>query len=124
MLQCVAVCSMMQVKFLLSIGLWVWPIHVAVCCRVLQCIAVYCSVVQCGAVRCIVVQRVAVCCSVLQCVAVHCTCCRVWQCVAVWCSVLHRFAVCCSVLQYAGPILALDWSAGVAYSRCVCCSVL
>ena len=58
--------------------------HVAVSCRVLQCIAVCCSVLQCVAVCCSVFVLcvavfclcVAVCCSVLQCVAadfVHCT---------------------------------------------------
>ena len=55
-------------------------VHVAVCCRVLQCVAVC-------------LQRVAECCSVLQCV------CSVLQSVAVCCSVSQCVAVCGASLQ-------------------------
>ena len=39
---------------------------IAVCCRVLQCVAEYCSALQCIALYCNALQCIAVCCSVLQ----------------------------------------------------------
>jgi len=90
---------------------------VAVCCRVLQCVAPP-AVSRANRARVTplgvgVLQCIAVCCSVLQCVAVCCsTCCVMSQpresctvgrrCVAVYysvLSVLQRVAVCCCVLQ-------------------------
>jgi len=86
----------------------VYPSRVAVCCRLLQCVAVYWCVLICVATRGSVWQ----CCKVLQCIAAcHrvAVCCRVSQCIAVCCIVLHCVAgvpfvlqcvaVCCSVLQ-------------------------
>ena len=69
--------------------------YVAVCCRVLQCVAAWCvpSTVCCE----------TMCCSVLQCVAPRCVpsayCCGIMcrtQCVVVCCCVLQCVAVCCS----------------------------
>jgi len=53
-LQCVAVCSVLQRNC------WVITMKVAIpCCSVLQCVARCCSVMQCVAVCCSVLQGVA-----------------------------------------------------------------
>jgi len=101
---------------------------VAVCCRVLLCVAgrqvtshtQYVYVLQCVAN---VLQRVALCCrktihvayTLCICVAV---CCRGLQCVAVCCSALQCVAVCCSVLQSVAECCR------VLQSVAVCCVVL
>jgi len=91
--------------------------YVAVCCSVLQCVAglakeleakakakggmlrvaVCCRVLPCVAVRCCALPCVAVCCSVLQCVAV---CCLLLQCVAVLAQ--YGVASSCRLLQIIG----------------------
>jgi len=85
MLQCVAVCCVVEFRIMCFRVLY----HVAVCCIVLQCVAVserelgqlkrLLQVSCCVMLQCVVVCCVAVCCSVLR------------------CSLLQSVAVCCSV---------------------------
>jgi len=122
--------------------------RLAVCYRVLQCVAVCCSVQTLRLQRppwtfllasslssCSAVQCAAVCYSILQCVAVCCSVlvrlcplASVLQCVAVCCSVLQCVAVCCSVLQCVAVCCSgLQWVAvGCSVLLCVavCCCVV
>ena len=95
---------------------------VAVCGRVVQCVAFYRRFLgyetaseNCVAVCYSVLQCVAVCCSVLQCVAV---CCSVLQCVAVWYSVLHFVVHFWAMKQSMSTVLQF------AAACWMCCSVL
>jgi len=94
---------------------------VAVCCRLLRCVAVYC---HCQAIypRALPV-RVAECCDVLQCaVVVRQYLCALCLCVAARCSVLRYVAVCCSVLPLSDSTPAR--SACVVQCFAVFCSLL
>ena len=89
LLQCVAVCGSMLMRYLrLSNVKEAAPV-----------VAVFCSTCCSVLLQCVVACVVAVCCSVrLQCIVAVC-CCSALQRNAVCCSVLQRAAVCCSVLQ-------------------------